>query len=168
MSPALVKKYLEAARGASPTISFSSRKGLTSRRIPVVADTDRDKYCVRRIIEFYKRQRTDYADYFLAAWRFRHREALGRPGTSLAEVAAEAGISAKYLATGLVDPDGTEPTRSGRSPRSVDVARCSRRRRHGSEAEAAQGGLRADARFRRRASPAAHAGGEESDRPRHQ
>ena len=65
----------------------------------MVADTDRDKYCVRQIIDFYKRQRTDYADYFLAAWRFQHREALGRPEASLADFAAEAGISPKYLAT---------------------------------------------------------------------
>ena len=65
----------------------------------MVADTDRDKYCVRRIIDFYKRQRIDYADYFLAAWRFRYREALGKPESSLADVAAQAGISAKYLAT---------------------------------------------------------------------
>ena len=54
--------------------------GLDFAPHPMVADTDRDKYCVRRIIDFYQRQRTDYADYFLAAWRFRHREALGRPG----------------------------------------------------------------------------------------
>ena len=33
----------------------------------VLADTDRDKYCVQRIVDFYQRQDTDYADYFLAA-----------------------------------------------------------------------------------------------------
>ncbi len=63
---------------------------------------------MRRSSDFYKRQRTDYAEYFLAAWRFRHREALGRPGASLADLAAEAGISAKYLAT--VWSVLTEPT----------------------------------------------------------
>jgi Protein of unknown function (DUF1592)/Protein of unknown function (DUF1588)/Protein of unknown function (DUF1587)/Protein of unknown function (DUF1585)/Protein of unknown function (DUF1595)/Planctomycete cytochrome C len=98
MSPALVKKYLEAARMVADHLVLKPR-GFAFAPHPIVADTDRDKYCVRRIIDFYKRQRTDYADYFLAAWHFQHRQALGRPGASLADVAAEAGISAKYLAT---------------------------------------------------------------------
>ncbi|MES1256345.1 MAG: DUF1592 domain-containing protein, partial [Acidobacteriota bacterium] len=34
---------------------------------------------------------------FEAAWRFKHRVALGRPGATLAAVAAEAKVSAKYL-----------------------------------------------------------------------
>ena len=98
MSPALVDKYLEAARRVADHLVLKPN-GFSFASHPVVADTDRDKYCVRRIIDFYKRQRTDYADYFLAAWKFRHREALGRPGLSLDEVAAEAGISPRYLAT---------------------------------------------------------------------
>ena len=65
----------------------------------MLADTDRDKYCVRAIIDFYKRQKTDYADYFLAAWRFRHRAALGSPTASLDAFADEMGLSRKYLAT---------------------------------------------------------------------
>ena len=81
----------------------------------MVADTDRDKYCVRRIIDFYQRQRTDYADYFLAAWRFRHREALGRPEATLADFAAEAGLSPKYLAT--IWSTLTEPAGGGRPDR---------------------------------------------------
>ena len=36
-----------------------------------LTDTDRDKYCVRRILDFYERHQVDYADYFFAAWRFR-------------------------------------------------------------------------------------------------
>ena len=64
-----------------------------------MTDTDRDKYCVNRIIDFYKRQPIDYADYFLAAWRYRHRAALRRPRMTLADVAAEARVSPKYLAT---------------------------------------------------------------------
>ena len=97
MSPALVKKYLDAARGVADHLVLKPQ-GFAFAAHPVVADTDRDKYCVRRVIEFYKRQRTDYADFFLAAWRFRYREALGRPKASLDDVAAEAGISPKYLA----------------------------------------------------------------------
>jgi Protein of unknown function (DUF1592)/Protein of unknown function (DUF1588)/Protein of unknown function (DUF1587)/Protein of unknown function (DUF1595)/Protein of unknown function (DUF1585)/Planctomycete cytochrome C len=98
MSPALVKKYLEAARMVADHLVLKPR-GFAFAPHPVVADTDRDKYCVRRIIDFYKRQRTDYADYFLAAWRYRHRQALGQPGASLADIAAQAAISGKYLAT---------------------------------------------------------------------
>jgi mono/diheme cytochrome c family protein len=98
MSPALVRKYLEAARLVADHLVLKP-DGIAFAPHPAVADTDRDKYCVRRIIDFYGRQRTDHADYFLAAWRFRHREALGRPGAKLADVAAEAGISPRYLAT---------------------------------------------------------------------
>ena len=66
---------------------------------PAVTDTDRDKYCVGRIIAFYQRQRIDYADFFLAAWRFQHRDALGKPDEPLGDFAAESGLSARYLAT---------------------------------------------------------------------
>ena len=86
-------------------------RGFDFAPFPVVADTDRDKYCVRRIIDFYKRQRTDLAEFFFAAWRFQHGEALGVPQKSLADVAAQAGISAKYLATVwsvLTEPSGTD------------------------------------------------------------
>ncbi|MEA2631636.1 MAG: hypothetical protein QOE66_1855, partial [Chloroflexota bacterium] len=98
MSPALVKKYLEAARLVAEHVVLKPQ-GLAFAPHPVVADTDRDKYGVRRIIDFYQRQRTDYADYFQAAWRFRHRAALGKPEATLADFAAEAGVGARYLAT---------------------------------------------------------------------
>ena len=98
MSPALAKKYLEAARRVADHLVLKPH-GFAFASHSVVADTDRDKYCVRRVIDFYKRQKVDYADFFLAAWRFRHREALGRPDASLADFAAQAAISPKYLAT---------------------------------------------------------------------
>ncbi len=98
LSPALLNKYLEAARRVSEHLVLKT-DGLTFAPFPVVADTDRDKYCVRQIIDFYRRQRTDYADYFQAAWRYQHRAALGRPQATLDEVAARDGISAKYLRT---------------------------------------------------------------------
>src|SRR5205085_12550424 len=63
MSPALVKKYLEAARRLSEHVVLTP-DGLGFAPHPMLADTDRDKYCVHRIIDFYQRQRTDYADYF--------------------------------------------------------------------------------------------------------
>ncbi len=69
MSPALVKKYLEAARNVADHL-FLKPDGFAFAPHPMLADTDRDKYCVKAIIDFYKRQKTDYADYFLAAWRY--------------------------------------------------------------------------------------------------
>jgi hypothetical protein len=97
-SPALLKKYLEAARRVSDHLVLKPR-GFAFASHPVVADTDRDKYCVRRIIDFYQRQPTDLADYFLAAWRYRHRAALGKAGASLSDFAAWGHVSPKYLAT---------------------------------------------------------------------
>src|SRR5262249_11731758 len=41
---------------------------------------------------------TDLADYFRAAWDFKHRARLGRPQATLAECAAAANVSPKYLA----------------------------------------------------------------------
>jgi hypothetical protein len=98
MSPALAKKYLEAARLVADHLVLKP-DGLAFATHPMLADTDRDKYCVRAIIDFYGRQKTDYADYFLAAWRFRHRSALRQPDRSLDGFADELGISRKYLAT---------------------------------------------------------------------
>ncbi len=98
MSPALLTKYLAAARYVADHIVLKP-KGFVFAPHPVVTETDRDKYCVRRIVDFYHRQRIDYADYFLAAWRFRHRDGLGKPVATLADFAAEAGISSKYLTT---------------------------------------------------------------------
>jgi hypothetical protein len=98
MSPALVKKYLAAVRLIADHVVLKPN-GFVFAPHPVVTDTDRDKYCVHRIIEFYQRHQVDYADYFQAAWRYRHREALGKQNASLGDMAAEAKISAKYLST---------------------------------------------------------------------
>jgi len=98
MSPALLKKYLEAGRFVADHLVMKP-DGIAFSPHPVVTDTDRDKYCVNRIIAFYKKQRTDYADYFCAAWQYKHRAALGKPTATLSEIAAEWRISPKYLAT---------------------------------------------------------------------
>ncbi|MBW8883194.1 MAG: DUF1592 domain-containing protein, partial [Planctomycetia bacterium] len=80
---------------------------------PVMTDTDRDKYCVNRIIDFYHRQPTDLASYFLAAWRFKHRAPLGIASASWEEVAAVDGVSPKYLkmiwAAIMYEPDEIGP-----------------------------------------------------------
>ncbi len=74
----------------------------------MLVETDRDKYCVRQIIDFYHRQNTDYADYFRSAWHFRYRTALGKPRATLADFAAEGKVSPKYLATIWSTLEGTK------------------------------------------------------------
>src|SRR5258708_3430988 len=96
MSPALVKKYLDAARLVTDHIVFLPA-GFTFAPYPVVTEEDRDKYAVNRVVDFYKRQPLNYADYFAAAWRYRHRAALGRRDATLADVARDAGVSPVYL-----------------------------------------------------------------------
>ncbi len=98
MSPALVTKHLEAARSVAGHLVLKPA-GFAFAPHPVVTETDRDKYCVQRIIDFYQRQPTNYADYFMAAWRFRHRAAFHQAKVTLAESAAADKVSAKYLAT---------------------------------------------------------------------
>jgi hypothetical protein len=98
MSPALVKKYLAAARRIAEHVVLKP-EGFEFAPHPVVTDTDRDKYCVKRIIDFYERHKVDYADYFFTAWRFKHRQAQGNARASLEDHAAKAGISGRYLKT---------------------------------------------------------------------
>jgi hypothetical protein len=98
MSAPLLKKYLAAARLVADHLVLKA-DGFAFAPHPAVTDTDRDKYCVQRIVAFYQRHQVDYADYFLAAWRFQHREALGKPQASLRDFADEARLSGKYLAT---------------------------------------------------------------------
>ena len=96
MSPALVKKYLQAAREVAEHLVLQV-DGIGFAPHPVVADTDRDKWAVFRIVEFYRRQPTDYAEYFEAAWRHEHRAALGHARSTLADAAREAHLSLPYL-----------------------------------------------------------------------
>ena len=96
MSPALVKKYLQAARDVSEHLVLQL-DGFTFAPHPVVADTDRDKWAVFRIVDFYRRQPTDYADYFEAAWRHAHRAELGHARSTLADAAHEGRVSLPYL-----------------------------------------------------------------------
>jgi hypothetical protein len=112
MSPALVQKYIEAARHVADHLLFTP-DGLRFAPHPVTTEVDRDKYAVHRIVDFYKRQGAtiatrfdhymaqslDYADYLAVAWRFQNRVALGRGDATLEEFAREAKISPRYLAT---------------------------------------------------------------------
>ena len=120
-SPALSKKYLAAASQLADHLGLKPI-GFDLAPDPALIDTDRDKYCIRRIIEFYQRHQVDYADYFVAAWRFQHREALGKLQASLLDFAG----GPKYLApvsTVLAEP------RPAASPLSNRKRRADRRSR---------------------------------------
>lgn len=96
MSPALLNKYLEAARSVASHLVLTPN-GIRFAPHPVMTDTDRDKYCVKRIVEFYYRQPTDLAEYFVAAWKYHYREQLGKPQATLADIAWHRRLSPKYL-----------------------------------------------------------------------
>lgn len=98
MSPTLLKKYLAAAREVASHL-YLKQKGFAFAPHPMLAETDRDKFAVHQIIDFYHQQNIDYADYFETAWRFRHRARLGQPNATLAGLARQYGVSAKYLQT---------------------------------------------------------------------
>jgi hypothetical protein len=98
MSPTLLKKYLAAARQVAGHM-YLKEKGFAFAPHPMLVETDRDKFAVHQIVDFYRGQNTDYADYFQTAWRHRHRVALGQPRATLAALARRHRVSAKYLQT---------------------------------------------------------------------
>jgi len=81
MSEALLRKVLAAARHVADHVVLKPQ-GFVFAPHPMVTDTDRDKYGVSRIVDFYARHPVDLAEYFAAL----------RGGPS-------AGLSARYLAT---------------------------------------------------------------------
>jgi hypothetical protein len=96
MSPALLNKYLQASREIAnhavllpDTIAFAPH--------PMLVETDREKYTVQRIMDFYARQPIHFRDYFHAAWKYKYRAALGNPKATLASLAKDLKLSAKYL-----------------------------------------------------------------------
>ncbi len=96
ISSGLMKKYAQAAKGISDHLVLTST-GLEFATHPVLVETDRDKFCILRIVDFYRKQPTDFADYFQAAWRYQHRAALGIPNATLQMVAAQSKVSPRYL-----------------------------------------------------------------------
>jgi len=98
ISPELLNKYLLAARNVADHM-FLNADGFAFAPHPMLVETDRDRYCIQQIVDFYSRQDTDYADYFRAAWLYRHRAVFGRPKATLADVAAQTKVSVKYLTT---------------------------------------------------------------------
>jgi hypothetical protein len=107
MSPSLLNKYLQAAREVANHMVLTP-DGFDFAPYPMLVETDRDKYSIQRIISFYERQPTDYADYFLASWRFKNRAALGKPNATLATTALDDKVSVKYLPMVWGILEGTE------------------------------------------------------------
>jgi hypothetical protein len=97
ISPALMSKYMDAARRVAEHLVLKP-DGFSFAPFPMLVETDRERYPIRRIVDFYDRQPTDFADYFQAAWRYKHRAALGQPAATLAGVAAQAKVAPQYLA----------------------------------------------------------------------
>ncbi len=96
LSPALIKKYMAAARDIADRAALTST-GIEFASHPVLAETDRDKFCILRIVDFYKKQPTDLADYFRAANHYKHRAELGSPNATLKDFAVRAKVSPGYL-----------------------------------------------------------------------
>src|SRR5882757_11498249 len=95
MSPALLNKYLKAAAEVADH-AVVTPDGIEFAPYPALAETDREKYAIQRILSFYAQQPTNYADYFEAAWRYQYRKALKLHHATLASVAAEQHVSPKY------------------------------------------------------------------------
>lgn len=98
MSPALLTKYLQAARFVADHM-YLKPDGFAFAPHPMLVETDREKFCIQQIVDFYDRQPTDYGDYFHAAWVYKHRAVLGKSKASLADIAAQNRVSARYLTT---------------------------------------------------------------------
>jgi hypothetical protein len=99
MSPALLTKYLQAAQEVANHLVLKP-SGFAFAPHPMLVETDRDKYCVNQIIEFYRAKSVDLADYFEAAWHRKYRPS----------AKAKAGVSAKYVATVLAALENTKET----------------------------------------------------------
>ncbi len=96
ISPALFNKYLAAAREVSDHMALTP-DGFVFAPGPMLAETDRDQFAIKRIVDFYEAQPTDFADYFEAAWRYKYRAVLGKPAATLASTATAGKVSPKYL-----------------------------------------------------------------------
>lgn len=96
MSPALVNKYLNAARKVSEYLLLTP-EGIRFAPFPVVTDTDRDKYCVQRIVDFYQRQPTQLADYLLACYELQKGSPASPSDADFVSTVERLQLSEKYL-----------------------------------------------------------------------
>lgn len=97
LSPSLIQKYLDAARTVTDHLLLTP-DGFRFAPFPVLTETDRDRFCVRRIVDFYQRQPTNLSDYFFAAWQHRVAAAKTSGTDDWETIAAQNHLSSKYLA----------------------------------------------------------------------
>ncbi len=114
MSSALLNKYLAASRLVASHLVLTPT-GIAFASHPVTTDTDRDKYCVQRIVDFYNQQPTDIADYLFIVWKAKVARDSGRP-VSLEQLARGYRVSEKYLAAVEVFLDDANTTSSELGP----------------------------------------------------
>jgi len=95
MSPGLLNKYMLSARYVAEHLLLTPA-GIRFAPFPVVTETDRDRYCVQRIVDFYRQQPTNLSAYFVAArvWFLRTS---GKQHANVEMVAKELKLSPKYL-----------------------------------------------------------------------
>lgn len=102
ISPALVGKYIAAARLVADHMLLTP-EGVRFAPFPVVTDTDRDRYCVQRIVDFYQRQPTNLTSYLIAATDIARelKDLKGDDATTrlVVEHADKHKLSGRYLAT---------------------------------------------------------------------
>lgn len=99
LPPSLVGKYLDGARLVSSHALLQTQR-IAFAPYPVLSDTDRDKYFVHKIVDFYRKQPTDLRKYLLGLRQFQQQLALGIPKDAAVNgIAAGSGLSPKYLRT---------------------------------------------------------------------
>ena len=124
MSPALLKKYLQAAR------EVAEPPGARSRRLRLRAAPDARRDRPRQVLRpaasstSTARRTPTTPTTSSAAWRYKHRAALGRPAGHARAIAAEAKVSPKYLATVWSTLEGQRRDRRPARQAAGDVARA--------------------------------------------
>lgn len=98
MTPSLLMKYVAAVRNVADHAVLTPR-GLVFAPFPCVTETDRDHFCVQRIVDFYRRHDVRYEDYLLALWKFEQLAVQQRTEERLNEVGGVERLSIRYLQT---------------------------------------------------------------------
>ncbi len=98
MSPALLKKYLAAARLVADHLVIKP-DGLGFAPHPMMTDVDRDKYCVRRILEFYRNHEVELRRLLPGGVAVRAPSGTGEAGEELERRGSRGRLERRYLDT---------------------------------------------------------------------
>lgn len=96
MSPALFSKYITATRRVADHLVLTPR-GFLFAPFPCVTETDRDNFCVHRIVDFYHRHDVKYEEYFRLLWEFSSLSSAEQTDERMAEMARESRLSPRYV-----------------------------------------------------------------------